>query len=126
MAELDQAKLNEFRGGRQQLMNIGAQKQQMQLQSTALQNALDEISETKPKTVFKAVGNILLEKDAKKAEKELKETKENIDVRIESLQKQEDSLVNKLNKLKAEIEEQTGELGIGVSEKKDKKPKKKK
>ena len=126
MAELNQAQVNEFRRGRQQLLNLSNQKQQMQLQSSAVHAALGELKESKPKTVYKAVGNILVEKDAKKVEKELKEAKENLDVRIESLQKQEDSLVNRLNKLKANIEENTGALGLGDAEKSDKKPKKKK
>jgi len=124
MAELDQAKINEFRAGRQQLLNITAQKQQLQFQASAIQNALNELKESKPKTVFKAVGNILVEKDAKVVKKELEESKENLDVRIESLQKQEDSLVNRLNKLKAQMEEQSGETGLGVSEKENEKKKK--
>ncbi|MFH1235004.1 MAG: prefoldin subunit beta, partial [Candidatus Diapherotrites archaeon] len=108
MAELDQAQVNEFRIGRQQLLNVSTQKQQFQMQAGAVQSALNEIKESKPKTVFKAVGNILIEKDAKVVEKELLEAKETIDLRIETIQKQEDSLVNKLNKLKAVIEESTG------------------
>ncbi len=124
MAELDQAKVNEFRAGRQQLLNITAQKQQLQFQASAIQNALNELKESKPKTVFKAVGNILVEKDAKVVKKELEESKESLDVRIESLQKQEDSLVNRLNKLKAQMEEQSGETGLGVSGKENEKKKK--
>jgi len=123
MAELDQAKINEFRMGRQQLMNLSAQKQQMQIQSTSMQSALNEIKESKTKTVYKAVGNILIEKDAKKVEKELKDAKETLEVRIEALQKQEDSLVNRLNKAKAQIEEQTGDIGLGESVPKGKKKK---
>ena len=117
MAELEQGKINEFRRSRQQLLNISSQKQQMQFQASAMQSALAEIKESKPKTVYKAVGNILIEKDAKTVEKELKDAKEGIDVRVEALQKQEDSLVNRLNKLKSQIEESTGDLGLGAPEK---------
>ena len=73
--------------------------------------------------VYKAVGNILIEKDAKKVEKELKDAKETLEVRIEALQKQEDSLVNRLNKIKAQIEEQTGDIGLGEAVPKGKKKK---
>jgi len=117
MAELDQGQVNEFRRSRQQLLNISSQKQQMQFQASAMQSALAEIKESKPKTVYKAVGNILIEKDAKVVEKELKDAKEGIDVRVEALQKQEDSLVNRLNKLKSQIEGSTGDLGLGTPEK---------
>jgi prefoldin beta subunit len=126
MAELDQAQVNEFRAGRQQLLNVSAQKQQFQMQASAIQSALNEIKESKPKTVFKAVGNILIEKDAKIVEKELSEAKETIDLRIETFQKQEDSLVNRLNKLKANIEESTGDLGLGTQEKEKKEEKEEK
>lgn len=125
MAELTQAKVNEFQKGRQQLLAVSSQKRQLQAQLGSMKNALKELKESKPKTVFKAVGNILLEKKAKDVKKELKESKEKLDARVSSLQKQEDSLVNKLNKLKAELEEQTGALNTAIP-KKEKKSKKKK
>ncbi len=92
------------------------------MQSNALGSALDELKETKKKTVFKAVGNILIEKDTAKVKKELEEGKEAVDLRIKTLQKQEDSLVNRLNKLKSKIEEST-ETPEGEEKQKKKKKK---
>ncbi len=104
MAEIDQAKLAEFERNRAQLLNISAQKQQMQLQSLTMKQALDELTKTKEKKVYKAVGNILIQAETTKVKKELQEKKESIDLRLKTIQKQEDSLINKLNKLKSQIE----------------------
>lgn len=99
-----QQKIIEFQKGREQLVNIGARKQQLQMQAAIVQSALTELKESKQEKVYKLVGNIMIEKDAKDVEKELKEFKEQLDARIETLQKQEDSMINKLNKLKSQIE----------------------
>jgi prefoldin beta subunit len=104
--ETEQQKLLEFHRGREQLINIGARKQQLQVQAAMIQSALDELKDSKQEKVYKIVGNIMIEKDAKQVEKELKELKEQLDARIETLQKQEDSLINRLNKLKSQLEAQ--------------------
>src|SRR3989338_6250468 len=79
MAEDFREKAIDFERSRNQLMNVSAQKQQLQMQGSALGNAIEELEKTKEK-------------------------KESIDLRVKTMQKQEDSLVNKLNKLKSEIE----------------------
>lgn len=104
MVEINQAKLVEFERNRSQLLGISAQKQQMQIQSMTLKQALDELAKTKEKKVYKAVGNILIQSDTIKVKKELEEKKSSVDLRLKTIQKQEDSLINKLNKLKSEIE----------------------
>jgi len=100
----EQQKLLDFQRGREQLITVGTRKQQLQVQAAMVQSALDELKDSKQDKVYKLVGNIMIEKDAKKVEKELKEVKEQLDARIETLQKQEDSLINRLNKLKSQLE----------------------
>ncbi len=112
---VDRSKIAEFEQNRVQLLNVSGQKQQLQMQSMAMGQALEELAKTKEKKVFKAVGNILIQSDAAAVKKELKDKKESVDLRIKTLQKQEDSLVNKLNKLKSEIE--TGQKGSEPEEK---------
>lgn len=94
----------QFEQSRNQLMSISSQKQQFQAQSLTMEKALEELDKTSEKKVFKAVGNILILSDTQETKKELKETKETLDLRIKTLQKQEDVLVQKLNKLRAQIE----------------------
>ncbi|AJF60840.1 MAG: prefoldin subunit [Candidatus Diapherotrites archaeon] len=99
-----QESIMEFEKARNQLLSISAQKQQLQLQSEALGQALDELKDSKEEKVFKAVGNILILKDAKEVKKEVDEQKETVDLRFKTVQKQEDALIDKMNKLKNEIE----------------------
>ncbi len=104
MVEPTMEDLQEFNKSRNQLMNVSAQKQQLQFQSGMLENALEELEKTSEKKVFKAVGNILVAIETKKAQTELKEQKESADLRLKSLSKQEETLVGKLNKLKSKME----------------------
>lgn len=127
--EPKQQEMMEFERNRNQLLSISSQKQQLQFQASALKNALDELEKTSEKKVYKAVGNILIQAPVTDVKKELKENKESTDLRIKTLQKQEDSLVSKLNKLRRELEgkpafsagEATEVSGTEKSEKKEKK-----
>ncbi len=98
-----------FERNRSQLMGISAQKQQLQAQTRALKAGLEELEKTKEKKVFKAVGNILIQKDVADMKKELKENVESFELRAKTLERQEETLVKKLNKLKNEIEGKSGE-----------------
>jgi len=60
MAEDFREKAIDFERSRNQLMNVSAQKQQLQMQGSALGNAIEELEKTKEKKVFKLTGNILL------------------------------------------------------------------
>lgn len=102
--------LIEFERSRQQLMSISAQKQQFQLQGSATGAALEELKKTKEKKVYKAVGNILILSGVTAVAKELEEQKESGELRVKTLQKQEDSIIEKLNKLKVKIEQAQKEL----------------
>lgn len=119
MAEINESKVAEFERSRAQLFNVSAQKQQLQLQSMTMRQALDELGKTKEKKVFKAVGNILIQADTEKVKKELEEKKESVDLRLKTLQKQEDSLVNRLNKLKSELESGQGKQPEGKEKKEE-------
>lgn len=104
MAEEIQETIGEFERGRMQLMSINAQKQQLQLQSSAMKATLEELAKTKEKKVYKAVGNILFLSDTDKVKKELAEQKEFVELKLKTVQKQEDALIEKMNRLKAKIE----------------------
>ncbi len=118
MAEQNiQQNVTEFERNRAQLMGISNQKRQLELQSNAFGAALTELKSTKEKKVYKAVGNILVLSDVKRVEKELSEQKESADVRLKSLQKQEETVIDKLNKLKSMIEKSAGNAAPGKEKK---------
>ena len=104
MDEEIQQQIMEFEQGRVQLANISAQKQQLKIQVATLKQTLEELGKTKEKSVFRAVGNILINTDVKEAKKEVEEKHESFELRLKSVEKQEESLTNKLNKIKAELE----------------------
>lgn len=95
----------DFSRNRDQLISISTQKQQYQLQSATLEKSIEELEKTSEKKVYKAVGSILILSDVGQVKKDIAEQKETIDLRVKTLQKQEDALVQKLNKLKSEIED---------------------
>ncbi len=99
-----QKTLLEFERSRMQMMNVVAQKQQVQAQGNALADSLTALKKTTEKRVYKAVGNILILSDVGDVVKELTDQRESADLRVKTLQKQEDALIDKLNSLKAKIE----------------------
>lgn len=104
-----QQKLMDFERNRVQLVNISNQKQQLQFQNNTLKKAVEELGKTKEKKVYKAIGNILILSDVEDVKKEISEQAESLELRVKTLQKQEDALMEKLNKLKTEIESATGQ-----------------
>lgn len=105
MSEEEQrAAIMEFERNRQMLGNVNAQKQQVAFQLEMINASLEELSKTKEKSVYKVVGNVLFLKDAKEMEKELKDKKESTDLRLKTLEKQEETIIKKLNAIKAKVE----------------------
>ncbi len=103
MADLNKS-IQEFERSRAQLSAIESQTQGLNIQNQVLEEAIKELKDTKEKKVYKAVGNILILNDPKKVEKELSDQKETVELRLKTVKKQEEAMLDKLNKLKAEIE----------------------
>jgi prefoldin beta subunit len=107
----------DFERSRQMLGGLSQQKQQMSIQVEVIKASLEELKETKEKTVMKIIGNILVSKSVADMSKELKEQQETFELRLKTIDKQEETLIKKLNSIKSKIE--------GKSEEEDKKTKKK-
>jgi prefoldin beta subunit len=93
----------EFQLYQQQLQTILIQKESLKLQIAEIEGALEELSKTQQKNAFKIVGNVMVSKDVEELKKELQETKEEAELRVRSLEKSEERLVNKLKELQASI-----------------------
>lgn len=104
MAQDIREMVNEFEKQRQMLMSVTMQKQQLQVNINGLGVSLKELENTKESKVYKAAGAILVSRDTKEVKKELEEQKENSELRLKTMEKQEKNLVEKLNTLKTEIE----------------------
>jgi len=89
----------------QQMQNVLIQKESLSLQNLDINNALKELEKSKEDDVYKAVGPILIKSNKKDLEKELKERKETIEIRLKSLEKQEAKLKEKLEEGQKKIQE---------------------
>jgi prefoldin beta subunit len=104
--EEKRAAIVEFERNRQLLAGVSAQKQQLSFQKEVMQASIDELKKTKEDSVFKVVGNILVKKGRKEMEDELTERKESVELRLKTLQKQEEAALKKLNSIRAEMEKE--------------------
>ena len=115
--EEKRALLMDFERNRQMLQNVSGQKQQISMQIEIIKASVEELEKTKEKTVMKIIGNILVSKSVSEMKKELVEQQESFELRNKTLAKQEETLINKLNSIKAKVEGEEKE----VTEKKSKK-----
>lgn len=86
----------------QGLNTILLQKQAFQLELSETQTAIKEIHESGD-DVFKIVGNLMIKSNKEKIKVELGSKEKFLDVRIKTLEKQEISLTEKLQKLRDDL-----------------------
>lgn len=89
----------------QQMQTVMIQKESLSVQNIEIDKALEELKKTTTEDVYKAVGPILIKSTKKELEKELSEKKETLDLRLKSLQKQEDRLKERLKSSQGKFEE---------------------
>jgi prefoldin beta subunit len=88
----------------QQMQTVLIQKESLNIQSMEIDKALEELKKATTEDVYKAVGPILIKSTRKDLEKELNEKKETIDLRLKSLQKQDDRIKEKLKDYQEKFE----------------------
>jgi prefoldin beta subunit len=89
----------------QQMQTVLIQKESLNLQSVEIEKALEELKKATTEDVYKAVGPILIKSTKKDLEEELGEKKETLDLRLKSLQKQEERLKDRLKESQEKFEE---------------------
>ena len=89
----------------QQMQTVLIQKESLNLQSIEIEKALEELKKATTEDVYKAVGPILIKSTKKDLEEELSEKKETLELRLKSLQKQEDRLKERLKESQEKFEE---------------------
>ena len=98
----DENKLQEMQFLEQSFQNLLFQKQAFQMELSETNSALKEI-EKAGEEVFKIIGQLMIKTDKSKTQKELEDKKRMLDLRVKTLEKQEGSLSEKLEKLREEI-----------------------
>lgn len=85
----------------QNMQTFLAQRQQFQMQLSELDSALENIKGSNK--TYKIIANIMIDADKDSLEKELKQKKEIVELRIKNLEKQEEKIREKSEKLQKEV-----------------------
>ena len=93
-----------------QLQVIQQQRVQVDQRLKEIEEALEELDNATDKTpIFKSVGSVLIKSDGKKKiVEELTENKESLDIRRNSLHKQEGQTREKINELQSKVQNALG------------------
>ena len=99
---MEQDKVEELQVLEQTLQNILVQKQTFQIELSETSSALKEIECAKDE-IFKIVGQLMIKADREKTKDELLSREKILEMRLKTIEKQEDSLTEKLEKLRDEF-----------------------
>ena len=94
-------KLEQLQNLEQNINTLIAQKQQFQSQGMEIENALVQMEDTEK--VFMIIGNIMVASTKEKAKKELGEKKEIVELRLKTIDKQEQKLRTKAGELQQDV-----------------------
>jgi len=97
-----QNKMAELQLLHQRLNIFGQQKQQLQIQLFETDNALKEL-ETSKAPAYKLIGDLLIEKNSAELIKELSDRKDDINLRVKSLESQENKTKDSAMALQKEV-----------------------
>jgi len=100
--EKTQEKIQEIQILEQNLHNLLLQKQAFQMELNETENALSEIEKTK-EDVFKMISNIMIKTDKNKLKEELGRKKDLLNLRLKSIESQENEFSKQLESLRREI-----------------------
>jgi prefoldin beta subunit len=103
VTEADRQVFEQFQAYQQQLQSVLIQKENLKLQMLDIDKAVEELETSKEKEAYKIAGPIMIKKTSEDLKKELKEKKENFDLRIKSLEKAEERMVAKLKELEPKL-----------------------
>lgn len=96
-----QEKINFIQVSEQNLSQLSSQKQVFQSQLIEVEGSLLEVSKTK--RAYKIIGNIMVEADSDSLKKDLDSKKEMLELRLKSIQKQEERIRLKVADTQKEV-----------------------
>jgi len=93
----------------QTLQTVLAQKQQVEIELTEIEQALSELQKmTDEAVIYKAIGSLLVKSEKAKITTDLNERKELLDTRAAVLGKQEERLRSQVKDLQAKLQQDLG------------------
>jgi len=99
---MDNKKIQEMQILEQSLQNILMQKQAFQMELSETNTALEAIKDSGDE-VYKIVGQLMIKSKKESVSEDLKNKKKILDLRLNNLEKQEESLNEQLEKLREEV-----------------------
>ena len=102
MEQDENSDIEELRALEHHLQNFLAQKQIIQVESQEISNALTELAKTKDE-VYKVLGAMMIKTDKDSLSKELEEKKKLAQLRINSIEKQQRSIEERIEKINKEL-----------------------
>ncbi len=103
MEKTTEEKIQQLQMIEQGMQNFLVQKQQFQAQLVEIESALKELE--KSKDAYKIVGNIMVSADKEELLKDLQNKKELMELRIKTLEKQENQMKEKASTMQSEVME---------------------
>lgn len=97
----DEEKINKLSMIEHSLQQFLGQKQQFQSQLMEIESALEELQKTDK--AFRIVGNIMIASKKEELQVDLNQKKEVVELRIKSIEKQEEKLREKASELQSDI-----------------------
>lgn len=106
MSQQLQDQINRLQQLRTQLQMIMQQNQQIEIKLKEVEEALEELDKTNAKTpIYKSIGSVLIKSNGKnEVIKDLKSTKESLDLRKNTLNKQEGRIKEKINEMQSKVQ----------------------
>lgn len=112
LSESLRAEIKRYQDVTEKLRLVLLNKQQVQVQLSEVENALRELSRASgDAAIFKILGNIMVAKPRDEIESELSERKETLEIRIKSLERQEQLLRKQLEELEKKLTRKLGGPG---------------
>jgi len=103
VTEEDKEFLGQFQSYQQQMQVILIQKENLKLQILEIEKALEELESSKEKEAYKIAGPIMIKKNSEDIKTELKERKDNFELRTKTLEKAEERITNKLKEMEPRL-----------------------
>lgn len=102
-------KIQELNFLEQNFQSLLMQKQAFQMELSETESAIEEI-ESSGEEIYKIIGQIMIKSDRKKIKDELENKKRLFNLRIKSIEKQENNLTKKIESLRQEILEKENNI----------------
>lgn len=109
MAEDERQLLEQFQTLQQQLQTILIQKENIKLQQLETEKALDELMKSDAKEAYKIAGPIMIRKSSDEIKKDLEERVGDLGLRMKTMEKTEERIVNKLKEMEPKLKKLMGQ-----------------